>query len=536
MNAFDRISKFWADLHPLAKLLLLLPGIAIFAWLALGPVKSLHDAWRSDTDLAEARRALAEGHPGESRELAIAAFRRQPGRPDALPVLLRAFDQLNDPRRSQVALTVLQQPDAPFALRAEAWEILCRHSPASVVESAWALFAPAEKDAPAFLVPMADRLLRGDRPRMAIALIDALEKPLPAPIERIRLECLLAMNEPAALRAFQSDLIQRIRANPDRRDSWLELLDGLPRHGISLELATFMASGPAPSDAAARLRVARCAMAVDPGAIPSADLDAPSPEAEVFRLQLQLLEALDRPEALGEFLAAAPPEIPDWEIAARLAALHSRRGDDREAKKLAGQALQAADGSALQEARISLARLAERLDLTALATDAWVRAVIAGTGALPRFEALAKVVERLAVDHREAELLAVLRTYRIVEPGNPVVIVQGDYLAMLTGSMPPSNVIADLTPVHEALPGHPPTTCILALAHLLDGDPDKAVSLIDDLPLDWSSRNASYRAIRGVILAAAGHHPEAAPILEELPWKKLLPAERRTLRTLLRAP
>jgi hypothetical protein len=107
------------------------------------------------------------------------------------------------------------------------------------------------------------------------------------------------------------------------------------------------------------------------------------------------------------------------------------------------------------------------------------------------------------------------------------------YLACLSGRAEASAVIEELTPLHEQHPDQLALRCILAIAHVLCGEFQKADALTNDPQIDWFGTNPAYRAIRGIVLAKTNHIEEARVYFADFPWDDLLPSKERVYESLV---
>ncbi|WP_193212278.1 hypothetical protein [Luteolibacter marinus] len=568
MNFIDRCRDRWADLHPLWRTLAVLGVLAGLAYAAFGPALGVYRHWRTDRRLADSRKALEMQNFAEARELSLQVLRSDGSRQEAIPVLLRAAHALGDPRRAEVAVGILAASGFPPDDRKLAWQIVCRSCSTWYVRAVWPGLQDAERADPEFVAPLVDRLLRDGMPTDAALLLRQHPQPLPPELDLRLMKILIAKGSDEAYQEFQKTLIGRLASAPGDAEAWVGLIDELPQSsllpGTYAPLAAWQATRGEP-DPAAALRLARCEMAAAPdradeifqatlarfgGSAPLATarwclrtrhLDAADrllaalpagEEIEAFDLRRQLFEQADRLED-WENLLEDPPSLAFLpEIHCDQAYIAARR-KDRDARDIAeAAALRTAKEATADDALIRLARHAEQRGLDAFAQRAWVEAIRRGNGPIPPATRLKGVIEKLALDKKESELLEVLTAYRFIEPGNPVIIVQHDYLSCLNGRITPDNLIRDLDPIHEKLPDALPVRCVLALGHLLNDNADKALELTAGSDIDWFAASPAYRAIRGITLAANDRKEEAGVFLEDFPWDELLPAERKTLKGL----
>lgn len=569
MNIFERCHDRWADLHPFWRCLGLVLVVGGVAGVAGRPALETYRDWRDEQWLKDAGKASHDGRHAEARELSLAVLRRDGGRKESISLLLRSTEALNDPRRAEVAFALLTDMSATPEDRQLAWRISCKHTPAWMLQAAWTGLPEAERTQTVFLTPLLDRLLADGMNTEAALILAGLKSPLDPELDLRLMRLLVGKASDEAFGEFQRILIQRLPELPV--DSGLiALIDEIPqsalRAGLFAPLTSWRERTKA-TDLQNELRLARCQLAAEPenaDRISSGILEKHSSGSpvEVARWCFQVRRLQEADEILSRIpsssneaayrlhglvyeqggdldrwseLLTTPPEgiSPTW-IACERAHVSNLRKDPKGRDSAADKALQGAAEAQGDDALISLARQAAARALPDLSRKAWLDAIRRRTGPLPLFSTLKKLVESLAADKKETELLEVLTTYRLLEPGNPVVIVQHDYLACLSGRLSPESLIENLTPIHEKLPDALPVSCVLALGHLLAGQPSEALALTNQ-DIDWLAVSPSNRAIRGLVLQATGRNEDAARLLDNFPWDSLLQSEKRVLEGLLEA-
>lgn len=564
---FERLHDFWVDRHPLVRFGIILLVIAGLAAGLAKPALGWYRGWQSDRKTEAAQQALDGTRYAEARDLALRALRSGGDQARLIPILLRASAALDDPRQVDMALSLILVEGIAEEDRHLAWSVLCQHAPGWPLMMIWGELSRKELGDEAMALELVDRLLRDD------LLVEAAKVLAPLPPsdaderEARLLELLLAKGTPEAHREFMSKLLALLLDRPDARDRWLSAFDRLPFGAMSEREAesmiyTLRAGGPlAGMDF---LRDGRCRMRFEPDKAdahfssalkratelepaeraawclqvgrPEAaagELPPNPPLAGELRLQWRILAALGNRENQLDFLEEAPGEVVyDWQGALYRELKAQLESDEKAARNARGDALRAALESADHDAPVELARHAEELDLKTTAAEAWLQGVRHRRGPVPLSHRLKWVIEFFAAEKREEDLLAMLAAYRAIEPGNPVITAQHDYLACLQGRLEPATLIENVRPILDQRPDELPLQAIVALGHLLLEQPQQAREVTDKPTKDWFAVTPLYRALRAIALEQSGEPGEAAVLLEDFPWNELMPSERRVLEAL----
>lgn len=572
MEILDRPRAFWAHIHPLWRFLIAILVVAGLGVLAGRPALGLYRNWKSAQTLAEAKEAFASHRFPEARDLAIEVLRRDFQQEQALPILLRSAQKLNDPRRGQVGFSIIQSDSFSPEIRIEAWAVICETAPTYVLRHFWLALDESESKQVAFALPMVDRLLRDQATRAAAELVATFPAPRPAELERSLLEMLAISGSDRSYNELQRQLMRLLKARPSEFAHWISIVDEIPQSLLfpSLYAAVTAAGYPGPDpDLENSLRLARLLIADEldqadalfettfarhrtrnsiplirwclqnerpQAAAECLDLKSPSDQAALYDLQCQVLLALDDSEMLATFLDSPPASASHWQVHCQRSSLAASLNDPDARQQAEDDALQAAMQHSDRGVLIELAHEAQKRKLSGLFMEAWTEALRRGDGPIPLGDSLKPVILHLAAEHREDDLLTALTTLHHLEPGNPSLLLQHHYLACITGVLKPTTVIADLQPFNENAPANAlPLHCTLALAHLLADQPEQADALTSDPQIDWFAVTPSYRAIRAITLAAIDQPLEAAVFFEDFPWNDLLPSEKRVLKGLYKA-
>ena len=140
---------------------------------------------------------------------------------------------------------------------------------------------------------------------------------------------------------------------------------------------------------------------------------------------------------------------------------------------------------------------------------------------------LQPLVEWLAKQGRESNLLQVGAIYLLFEPSNPVLLTQYAYLACLNGLVEPAKLLKAIRPMAEAFPAELPMQCVLATAYLCNGEAAAAAAVLDRLTVDPEQLAPGYRATFLATQVLNQRMERQDPRIAGLPWKSLLPSERK---------
>ncbi len=568
-----RLGSRWMRLHLLWKILTVAAALLILASPFYGPARKVHRTWNYENDLAAAKQALADGRYVEARDLSLAVLRGDPGKIEALPIFMRAAEEIADPRLVGVARGYLSLNSDDKTERVFAWKSICRQSPMGIAGSTWMSLQDDEKTDPDFLAPWLERL-ENENLSAEVATMLAGQAELTDPrLVRIQLSMLAKRGTEVSYRDLQARLLERLASHPDEGPLLLEAMDEIPQAALIPYFFTALgewlkARGGEPS-VEDQLRLARCEMAARPEtseAVFSRMIDRlggsdPLPVARfcailkrfgkveelleplvakgdsgAFDLMAEVLERLDKLDKWDKLLETPPRDAFLPGILCDRAFLASNRGDQRAQPKFEQEAIAAAVVGMKNDSLIRLARHADDRGLHTFATAVWVKAIRMGPSSpLPAFSSVSHVVESLAHHKKESELLDVLTVYHALEPGNLDVVTQYLYLACLHGSVTPARVLADLSPIREKIQSLP-LDCTVAFAHVLEGNYPVAAKLTGNREVDWFAQIPALRAIRAIVLAKTGGREEADVYMDGFPWDGLLPSEIRVFRELLDEP
>jgi hypothetical protein len=560
MNELHRLRDFWADLHPFIRFTVLLLVVALL--LAIPLALQMQWGFKSSQRAAEAAEAMKNGNAVRARELALSVLAADNKREDLLPLLMRAMDELKDPRRGEVAIGILRQPGRfSDEERLAAWDCACRSLATGKVQALRAQLTAVERNSPPFLGRLIDRYVADGSSDLAAELLEQQRHPLPPELHQRLMALLVKRGSVGALEHFQHDLLKRLETGAPGTEALIPLLDEIPQDKLYPGLLSALAAQSDDSPAA-RGRLARLEMAADPDAAdviftrslrgqdragiarwcllagrPAeaigalvAETGASTPES--WSLVCQAWEALGDLDAWAAELKNPPAGAFMPAVMGDRALVATRSGDPAAAADFIQAALASARQSVADDAMIRLARHAEERGMAELAKSAWLEAIAQRRGPLPLGIRFRELIDELVTERREADLFNVFSSYHALEPGNPVFTIQNAYLSCLTARTDPQAVIEELYPLSQSMPDLLQLRCVLALAHLIQHDWDEALRLTQ-LPLvDWQSVNPGYRVIRALALRSSDPERSAA-LLEGLDWETLLPSEKRVLGALL---
>lgn len=533
-----------------------------------------------ETDLASAKRALAEGRGVEARDLSLEVLRGDPQKSDALPIFMRAAQGAADPRLTGAAREYLFQNTQVKSERVFAWKALCEQSPMGIAGMSWLSLRDDERTDPDFLVPWLERLTTENLGQLVEAELAKQTNQTDPRLERIRLSMLAKHGTDVSFRELQARLLDRIATHPDDGPMLLEVMGEIPQS--ALIPYSFTALGfwiqvrggePTVED---RIRLARCEIAAHPettdavltrmaGAYAASNPlhvarlystlqrfdkaeellgpTLPKGDPAAFQLMAEVLERLDKIDEWDKLLEQPPEGVFLPGVLCDRAFIAAKRGDKRATTELEQEAMAAAELRSTSVSLILLARHASRRGMSDYATDIWVKAIQRGPAApLPFFLSIGYVVESIALSKKESQLFQILTVYRALEPGNLDVMIQYFYLGCLVGNVTPATLSSELSQVREKLSPDLEKNrsraldCTAAFGNLLEGHHELAAQMTGDSSIDWFTQAPAFRVIRAIALTKTGRKEEADIYLEDFAWDSLLPSETRVFRELWELP
>jgi hypothetical protein len=197
------------------------------------------------------------------------------------------------------------------------------------------------------------------------------------------------------------------------------------------------------------------------------------------------------------------------------------------------RALNAAAFDANRNRFIEIGRAAGSYQNEGAVIDSWVAAVRSGWGQLPLYRDLSSVFGALASRSRSEDLLAMCRTLLRFEPYNPDLCNNFNYLALIHGLMPPSEVARATDRLAAQHPDKPEYHSAQMLAELMDGRPAEA---LDRLPELRGSRRVApmmITALEGAARVMAGESETGSALLKQVNWMAFMRQERAAFRQML---
>ncbi|MGL5018995.1 MAG: hypothetical protein ACRDBP_12740, partial [Luteolibacter sp.] len=533
-----------------------------------------------ESDLATAKKALAEGKHVEARDFALQVLRGDPQKSEALPIFMRAAAGAADSRLTMAAREYLAQKTEDKADRTFAWDVLSKQSPMGIAGMSWMLLREDERKDPDFLVPWLERLNSENLGQLVDAELAKQTRQTDPRVERIRLSQLNAQATDASHRELQARLLDRIASHPDEGPMLLGVMDEIPQSALIpyffTALGKWIEGRGDKATVEDQMRLARCEIAAHPDSkdavlarmisthgnshpVPVAKLHASfgrfekakelleptltQGDPDAFKWMATALERLGKLEDWNKLLENPPAGVPLAEVWCDRAYIAAKQGDQRVQTEAEQKALAAAELEAKSDSLIRLARHAYDRGLVDYSLETWIKAIQRGSASpLPFFHSIDPVIRSAAFGKKENPLFDMLRIYRSLEPGNADVAIQFSYLGCLLGNVPPATLIKELSPVRERLLQDPASIktlaldCTIALAHLLEGHPERAAELTGGNGIDWFNQIPAHRVIRAIALTKTGRQEEAEVYLEGFDWDSLLPSETRVFRELLEVP
>lgn len=519
----------WAELNPFVRLVIA-ALLAALGFVALSRPASEAGAWlAARRNLQRAVEALGKGNMAQARDHARAVLQYDLQKLEALRVMLAASDALHDPVRLHVSAAVLDHPDATRGDRARAFEVLARIGPLATVGSAWTRLHHDERADPTHIAAFGHRLLDEGKPGQAALLLQGtnLDQPTEA-VFLLTLRILEAKGGQEAWLEIQRLLVNRVRGTTDGTplgDECIDLWERIPRNLVDPASASVL-----PDDGPPRLRLLRRRILQGDRRI-----EADDPEilqwiaAGDANLRLPLARLLAdfglRREAIALFVAKAPRDVAEYEWLRR--ARESRLEWDAWHRYLSSPMVENLPPALVQADR---AVACDRLGMTAESADAWRKAIAHATGrgpeiplvglsrrvsawmptraheamlmavrgrseGLPLLEDQHDLIGFLHREDREVDLLDVLKTYRALEPQNPVAVTRLAYLSLLMDEVTPSAAADLVEPFLKELPDSPHPHIVAIAAALLGNQPEEAAARLAACKADFRQSPPIYQWI-----------------------------------------
>lgn len=564
MTFRERLHDRWANFHPLFRFVIVLALLAVIAALVVKPGYRSFKAWRLEQNLDAAKVAVAGQRMDEARDLSLTVLRAGDPRIDAYRILEKSMASLRDPRHGDIARALLSHPEGSDDDRLNGFRGMVNEQPLGIVGQAWVALPEECRKRPEFAALFADRLIEEKRLGEASnVLLGVPENSTNDSVRRGLIRILIRSGSKDGFDEAQRRIASQWLLDSADRDAWLEVFEEIPVAALRPSLLTALRptlGKSASSSSRSALALARLDYATDyseraqlldrvvaewkdrdpcelarflSGLGLSGMLVEHCPAAKVADapgLLPFLLEALQRTgdwKQTGELLAAYESLMPRGEWLARRALVAAKSGDPATCAELWKSAIDEAGQSMDSGAYLVLHRIANEGGLEKESEQALVEAILRGRGPLPLYSDLKPLLESLAKEGRENVLLRICASYLLFEPSNPVLLTQYAYLACLNDLSEPDSILEALKPMADAFPDALPMQCVLATAYIDNGQYDKAAETMDKLKVKPEALAPGYRAVFLTTQVLNKRMAADDPAIIALPWKELLPSERK---------
>ena len=551
---------------------LVILAIATIAAITAKPAYRKFRDMQIDRNLMDAQAAARLEDWSTARNLARSVLIARPGDFEAFRVWFRALSHADEPRTYMVAVSLFVHPNASREDRLDALGVLARQGPEAVAFSAYAGMDESMRREPAALVAISPLLIRRGQAAYVEQVLRNHADDSPPP--DVSLEILRALcSAPSEDRVAEArEIFARLIAD----DAWQQALDALlilgetpdgladgpplpplpewvraqpgtttRHHLFALHPSIDQAGGPEHADAIIQSAIDRY-LDVDPGTLGSwlvrldraavaADIlkEATEISHEAFIARIHALIRLDRHNEALELLAT-PPDASDLvELELTRAAAARMMGDAAAEKTAWDRALNYAAFDQSRNRFIEIAKYATSLGSNRVAQDAWVAAVRVGWGPIPLYGDLRNIVGALASKGRSEDILAISRTLLRFEPQNPELINNFHYLGLLHQMINPRDAIPALDALTGDYPDHPEFRSALALAHIMDTNPEAALAQIAVIRESDRVAPSMVNALEGTALVLSGDEAAGNAMLQNIDWRGFMRAEALAFRRIL---
>ncbi|MCX6873569.1 MAG: hypothetical protein NTW21_07140 [Verrucomicrobia bacterium] len=563
----------WANLHPLVRFLILLAAATAISFVAVSGPYQRFKVWRLERNLVAARNAVEDLSMHEARDLSLTVLRADESCVEAFRILEKATASLRDPWHGEIARALLSHPGASDADRLTAFRGIAPEVPLGLLKQAWTMLPDRCHQDLRFVTVFADRLITERRFKEATLVLLAVPAAARTPaVDQRLIRILIGSGMPEGFDEAQHMLAGMFPPGGQEISEWLDLLGEIPLDRIqpkTLVPVRMVLEDPA-SGAVARTALMRARLdyatdisrrtAILDVAISTWKEHEPQALADFLShlgLYQLLLETLpthrlnEHPELFPRLLEASQRSgawtqaidlldshgdlIPKFEEQAHRAVAAAKTGDSPAYVLAWTNARGEAKISPQPGAFLTLQRIAREAALDKEAEQAMVEAIRCGRGPLPLYADLKPLLTSLAQQGQDKTLLEICAIYLPFESTNPVLITQLAYLASLNQLIEPKTVLAAMEHLATGFPKEVPIQCVLATAYLCAGQPAQAAATLDRLELDPAKLSPGYRAAYLTTQALTHRIARDDPRITALPWKSLLPSERKKFNDLLRA-
>ncbi len=564
-NFINAVWDRWANLHPFVRFLIAAAVVALCGFLFLKPSYRVFKRWRLEKNLVAAEKAVKDVRMDEARDLSLTVLRAGDPRIEAFRILEKSTASLRDPMHGDIARALMSHPESSEEDRLNGFRGMAPDAPLGVLGQAWASLPEPLRKNPGFATVFAARLMAGKRFSEAASVLLAVPEPVrTAEVNQTLIRVLLGSGKKEGFDEAQRWIATKWPAGDQDISGWLDVFEDVPVASLRpdlLEPVRKLLSFPGQSDAARKaLAVLRLdyaanftgrAIVLERAIIRWKD-EAPEALAKFLRdigthrllmetfpierisahpgIMPYLLESLENSGAWDQvklLLDAHGDRLSKTELLARRAVMAAKTGNSPALVQEWNEAMGEAKSGTTPNAFLTLYRIATDASLEAEAGQAMLEAIRQGRGPLPLYADLKFLLNILAGQGRENELLQICAIYLPFEPGNPVLLTQYAYLACLNGLADAKTILKAVKPMADAFPDALPIQCVLATAYFSDGDVTAAVATLDRLKLEPEKLAPSYRAVFLTGQVLAKRIPKDDSRITGFPWKSLLPSERR---------
>ena len=564
-NVFNTAWDRWANLHPFIRFSALGAVVALGGFLFLKPSYRAFKGWRLEKNLVNAEIAVKEVRMDEARDLSLTVLRAGDPRIEAFRILEKSTASLRDPMHGDIARALMSHPEGSDADRLNGFRGMAPDAPLGLLGQAWSSLPEKFRQDPAFATVFADRLIAGKRLSEAASVLLAVpESARNAGANQSLVRVLLGSGKKDGYDEAQRWIAAKWPSGADGIEGWLGVFEEIPVPSLRIDLLGPVRKAleqPGAADPARNaLAIARLDYSANfPGragilenTVTRWKDEAPVALAKFLldlgthRLLIEtfpIARVADHP-GLMPYLLEALENSGDWdqvkllldehggaltktELLAHRALRAAKTGDSPERVQQWNAAMGEAKSGTTANAYLILYHIAEAAGMEAEAQEAMLDAIRSGRGPLLLYADLKPLLNFLANQGRENELMQICAIYLPFEPGNPVLLTQYAYLACLNGLADPKIILKAIKPMADAFPDALPIQCVLATAYLSDGQFTAAAATLDRLKLDPAKLSPGYRAAFLTTQVLNKRIPKDDPQITNLPWRGMLPSERR---------
>lgn len=561
-----RLENFDSGLIRIVVIVLVLGAAGAFA----GP--KLYREYRKrqiDANLGRAEAALRVKDWQEARSLSRSVLIARPADFGAFRIYHKASAEINDPETYVASVQLFVNPQATTEDKVEAIRVLCKDAPQAVALSAFASLAPELRGDIRFRAAVVPLLLhRGDLGAAEGLLRESpdLLKSSDAKLQLVRVLCgyptpervaearkiladLISTNQPQGLDAMIA--LGNVQGGLDSGDPLPDLPSWVNSQPDAKTIHHFYAIHPALLKSTGHLELIFQPLVdrflpVDPGVVGNWLVSHGQVELAIKVLEpfaktsssayIERTRALMKASRFTELeaaIASPPPSVDlvDFEIIKT--AIAFRRKDSAAVTAGWERVLKQAAFDQTRNRFLEINQYAALLGGGNFADDAMVAAIRIGWGRIPLYKDITPLLLRLARANRTNDLLAIYRTMLRFEPVNPELINNYTYLAMLHDVLPPAQAVERLTPLAEQHPEILQIKSSLALACLLNHEPQRAIDIVDRNPPDESFPENLRNAIKAGALIELKRNDEGALLVAKVNWSAFFSKEASTLREFL---